>query len=184
MSSETNRRAVFRPVSYLQVRQSGPAHGRADRLDGRLDAGQQLWQVTRGRRHFLLFGQHEPGERHAVRVERRRLVLLLLLRRHLLFFLQTVPETRTTVVVRSKTHVVEWLPENNHRKARSFFFPGNFNSTTGCFLSETRATSSNITSIVHYHNIILYNFNLYKSDSIFDWFRGIFHFSTFRMLNR
>lgn len=57
--------------------QSGPAHGRADRFDGRLDAGQQLRQVSRGRRHFFLLGQHEPRERHAVGVE-RGLVLWML----------------------------------------------------------------------------------------------------------
>jgi len=59
------------------MRQSGPSDGRADRLDSRLNAGQQLGQVPGGRRHFLLLGQHVPRERHAVRVERRWLVLLL-----------------------------------------------------------------------------------------------------------
>lgn len=81
ITDKSFRRALVENNKNSQVRQSGPAHGRADRFDGRLDAGQQLRQVTRGRRHFLLFGQHEPGERHAVRVERRWLVLLLR-RRH------------------------------------------------------------------------------------------------------
>lgn len=59
------------------VRYAGPAHGRADRLDGRLDAGQQLRQVTGGGRHFQLLGQHEPRERDVV--GRGRLVVCLLL---------------------------------------------------------------------------------------------------------
>lgn len=66
---------------YSQVGHTGLAHGRADRLDRRLDAGQQLRQVPGGRRHLLLLGQHEPRQRHAVRVERRRFVLVFL--RHL-----------------------------------------------------------------------------------------------------
>lgn len=57
--------------------QSGPAYGRADRFDGRLNAGQQLRQISRGCRHFFLFGQHEPRERHAVGVERRFVLWLL-----------------------------------------------------------------------------------------------------------
>lgn len=100
--------------AYLQVSHAGLAHGRADRFDGRLDAGQKLRQVSGGRRHFLLFGQHEPRQRHAVRVERRWLVFLLL--RHLRDVWATEPAQK-----RVGTEPVNTVYTKKHRNAQTLF---------------------------------------------------------------